>query len=230
MNMENFADSKLSWPIGQTLELTCELTLDSSDLDQYALDWYLPHSQGRSTNISLQTGRSRLMINDFDVSDVGPYKCKAQGKNDKLPLIKEKQIDLFVLSKSVGGNECNPGFFQCKSKKHCILNRYLCDGFQDCTDDGSDETVELCGNEDWCSGKIRCGNEARCLDPSLCCDPEWDPDCKVLLECCKPYVESRRYYFQLGIEESEKIQRNNGAGNRHVFVIVGKALLKKPLN
>ena len=50
---------------------------------------------------------------------------------------------------------CQTGFFQCGSKKHhCIGQRYLCDGYNDCPD-GSDETTLQCGEDDWCDGKLR---------------------------------------------------------------------------
>jgi len=221
-DFKHFSQSELRWPKDNSLQLTCEL--DGKDSDYYTLVWYLPHSQSRSTNISLQNGKSTLWMDGINSDDNGPYKCKAEKKLglniDNLPRIKDKTLTLIVSTSDSEG--CQTGFFQCGSKQHhCIGQRYLCDGFNDCPD-GSDETVLQCGEEDWCDGKLRCGEEARCLDPALCCDPQRDPSCERLLECCEPYIQANRFFFQLGVdsvEQSTKSHRDVGRG--HIVVMIG---------
>ena len=211
----NFTPGYLSWPPDQRLKLTCELT-GNQFIDQYTLVWYLPHSQGRHTNITLQNGKTSLVMDNMNTLDNGPYTCKAEKKIDNVPNIKPKTVTL-----TVGSSTCDSGWFKCHSNETvCIKDRFKCDGYQDCPD-GSDETIDQCGSHDWCEGKLRCGEKARCLDPSHCCDPELDSTCTVLLDCCRPYIESNRYYYQLGIEQSGKFHRNKS--NSHLVVVIGKS-------
>ena len=69
----------------------------------------------------------------------------------------------------------------------------------------------------------RCGDEARCLDPALCCDPQRDPSCQRLLECCEPYIEANRFFFQLGVDSVENSKKpRNDLGKGHIVVMIGK--------
>lgn len=225
-DLKYFSHSELRWPIGNSLQLTCELNGPQSD--QYSLVWYLPHAQGRHTNLTNENGRSVLFMSEINSDDTGRYQCKAEKKvgGENAPSIQEKTLILKVISASASeSNGCGKGFFQCSSNSfHCIPKRYTCDGYQDCPD-SSDETSELCGDEDWCKGKLRCGDEARCLDPALCCDPQIDPSCNILLDCCQPYVNSNRYFFQLGIEQSKNQRRNQTENSGHLAIMIGKSCL-----
>ena len=71
----------------------------------------------------------------------------------------------------------------------------------------------------------RCGDEARCLDPALCCDPERDPSCKRLLECCQPYINANRFFFQLGVDSVENSKKSQNTKREHIVVMIGKLLL-----
>lgn len=110
--------------------------------------------------------------------------------------------------------KCQSKFLQCSSG-HCIPQRYLCDGRQDCPE-GSDEETGRCGmcihfqrrdcflNEylflripfstgrDVCGGKIRCA-DGRCIPKSLCCYPNEDAACKAtyVLPCCMQFLRHR---------------------------------------
>ena len=160
-------------------------------------------------------------MNEINSDDTGRYQCKAEKKAADAPNIKEKNLFLKVISATDKLSGCGKGFFQCSSSlHHCIPKRYTCDGYNDCPD-SSDETTELCGDEDWCKGKLRCGDEARCLDPALCCDPQLDPSCNVFLDCCEPYVNSNRYFFQLGIEQSKNHRRNSSENSGHLAIMIG---------
>ena len=49
---------------------------------------------------------------------------------------------------------CGTGSFRCPSNaRHCIGNRYLCDGVPDCTN-SEDESAAQCGAGDPCQGKV----------------------------------------------------------------------------
>lgn len=71
---------------------------------------------------------------------------------------------------------------------------------------------------DWCSGRLRCGDLGRCMDPIHCCDPQEDANCPIIQECCQEYISLKRYYLQIGIEQSGKLPKTK----HHLFVIVGK--------
>ena len=71
----------------------------------------------------------------------------------------------------------------------------------------------------------RCGDQARCLDPALCCDPERDPSCKRLLECCEPYINANRFFFQLGVDSVENSKKSQNTKREHIVVMIGKLLL-----
>jgi len=221
-DFKHFSQAELRWPKDNSLHLTCEL--EGKDKDLYTLVWYLPHSQSRSTNITLQNGKSTLWMDGITSDDNGPYKCKAEKKIglkiENVPRVKDKILTLYVASTEDSAG-CQTGFFQCASKKHhCIGKRYLCDGYSDCPD-GSDETALQCGEEDWCDGKLRCGDEARCLDPALCCDPQRDPSCERLLECCEPYINANRFFFQLGVDSVENSKKSQNTKREHIVVMIG---------
>ena len=101
-DFKHFSQSELRWPIGNSLKLTCEL--DGKEKDMYTLVWYLPHSQSRATNISLQDGRSTLWMDGINSNDNGPYECKAEKKLgmkvENIPRVKDKTITLYVSSPS----------------------------------------------------------------------------------------------------------------------------------
>ena len=203
----------LRWPPNQTLRLTCEL--QSLEPDQYSLVWYLPHDKIRTYNITAHTGKTSLVIKNVSPEDNGPYICKAEKKGNKAIDLKPKTITI-----TVGDTLCQNGWHQCQSNKNfCIPERFKCDGYNDCPD-GSDEAVHECGI-DVCDGKLRCGEKERCLDPEFCCDPELDSNCKLLMDCCRPYIERSRHYYQLGIERSGKFHRSKE--NSHLVVVIGKS-------
>ena len=68
------------------------------------------------------------------------------------------------------------------------------------------------------SGRLRCGDQGRCMDPIHCCDPQVDKNCPIVMDCCEPYINLKRYYFQIGIEQSGQVTKTK----HHLFVIVGK--------
>lgn len=213
-NFTQLSNTELNWPLGEALQLSCELP----DVKQkFRLEWYLPHPKVRQFNITNEKGRSILHIDNVTKADTGRYQCVPQSDygTDSInwPEVRSAQLMLYVKSSS----ECNIGFFQCHNlKHHCIANRYVCDGVKDCTD-GSDETPEQCGREDWCSGRLRCGDQGRCMDPIHCCDPQVDKNCPIVMDCCEPYINLKRYYFQIGIEQSGQVTKTK----HHLFVIVG---------
>ena len=67
----------------------------------------------------------------------------------------------------------------------------------------------------------RCGDEARCLDPALCCDPQRDPSCERLLECCEPYINANRFFFQLGVDSVENSKKSQNTKREHIVVMIG---------
>ena len=56
------------------------------------------------------------------------------------------------------------------------------------------------------------------MDPIHCCDPQEDANCPIIQECCQEYISLKRYYLQIGIEQSGKLPKTK----HHLFVIVGK--------
>ena len=99
-DFKHFSQAELRWPKDNSLHLTCEL--EGKDNDLYTLVWYLPHSQSRSTNITLQDGKSTLWMEGITSDDNGPYKCKAEKKIgleiEDVPRVKDKTLTLYVAS------------------------------------------------------------------------------------------------------------------------------------
>ncbi|KAG1663179.1 Low-density lipoprotein receptor-related protein 2 [Nymphon striatum] len=83
--------------------------------------------------------------------------------------------------------KCSSNFFQCVKSNFCIPKRYLCDGYEDCSD-GSDEEITKCGLN-ICDNSIKCF-DGRCIPKEKCCLPSIDPNCSVgyILPCCKLYL------------------------------------------
>merc|ERR1712110_1024184 len=220
-NFTNLNYTELRWPLGQPLQLTCELILADDVVlvsQKPRLEWYLPHSrpEGRQINHTEEYGRSILYINNVSKADSGHYNCSSHFGSEARSAV----LKLYVKTSTSDFPQCNSaGLFQCQDNKHiCIANRYVCDGVKDCND-GSDETPEQCGPGDWCSGRIRCGNEQRCMDPRFCCDPQDDINCAYVMECCKVYIDLKRnLHRQYGIEKSGQNTNNT---KHHLFVIVG---------
>ena len=98
-DFQHFSGSELRWPVGNKLELTCQI---DAHPDLYNLVWYLPQAQGRSTNITMKNGRSNLKLGQISAQDTGPYKCKAEKlvASDKLPNVPDKTLILTVQSTS----------------------------------------------------------------------------------------------------------------------------------
>ena len=81
-NFTNLNYTELRWPLGQPLQLTCELILADDVVlvsQKPRLEWYLPHSrpEGRQINHTEEYGRSILHINNVSKADSGHYNCSS---------------------------------------------------------------------------------------------------------------------------------------------------------
>jgi len=79
---------------------------------------------------------------------------------------REESTSFALMVKRKGQDDACPNTqFKCKTTRHCMFTRFVCDGKDDCGD-GSDEE---CGDTDPCEGKFRCDNN-RCVATKLTCN------------------------------------------------------------
>ena len=109
---KNFTDlnyTELRWPLGQPLQLTCELILaddvghlmsQKPSLQKPRLEWYLPHSrpEGRQINHTEEYGRSILYINNVSKADSGHYNCSSHFGSEARSAV----LKLYVKTSSSG--------------------------------------------------------------------------------------------------------------------------------
>ena len=69
----------------------------------------------------------------------------------------------------------------------------------------------------WKNVPVGCSVEAK-GDGSAHYKTTEDANCPIIQECCQEYISLKRYYLQIGIEQSGKLPKTK----HHLFVIVGK--------
>jgi hypothetical protein len=72
-----------------------------------------------------------------------------------------------------GGNACEAGQFACADGEQCINGAWSCDGIADCND-GSDESVALCGAAECGEFQFSCA-DGQCIAIGFVCYQF--PDC-----------------------------------------------------
>ena len=100
-NFTQLSNTELNWPLGEALQLSCELP----DVKQkFRLEWYLPHPKVRQFNITNEKGRSILHIDNVTKADTGRYQCVPQSDygTDSInwPEVRSAQLMLYVKSSS----------------------------------------------------------------------------------------------------------------------------------
>ena len=115
-NFTNLNYTELRWPLGQPLQLTCELIL-ADDVGHLVsqkprLEWYLPHSrpEGRQINHTEEYGRSILYINNVSKADSGHYNCSSHFGSEARSAV----LKLYVKTSSSGKCIHNGGLLENK--------------------------------------------------------------------------------------------------------------------
>ena len=67
---------------------------------------------------------------------------------------------------------CPPGQFHCATGSHCLSERFVCDGEDDC-DDGSDEKEDMCRSAKCQPEEFKC-SDGKCINSNWKCDRNKD--------------------------------------------------------
>ncbi|KAK0074391.1 hypothetical protein PV325_008413 [Microctonus aethiopoides] len=182
----------------ESLNLTCTVVLERGDkndtLLDYILDWRPSIDEEKVRNVVKGQDRNIawLWFDRLSENHTGNYTCSdTSGK----PL---DAINIYLAVKKKM-TFCGSQWFKCRSK-HCIMERYVCDGKNDCRD-GEDESIDAGCGPDPCSGKVIC--EDRCVPPEWCCGHRncsasfefrpWQPDTHEI-----NYVQTALYHTVVG--------------------------------
>ncbi|XP_057328289.1 uncharacterized protein LOC130669408 isoform X1 [Microplitis mediator] len=153
----------------ESLNLTCTVVKPNGEkndlLHDYIVDWKTPFHENHT--LKVERGQRQnvawLWFEKLSEKHDGNYTCIAITFKHFVQPHLSVNIHLSVKKKPTF---CGAQWFRCYSN-NCIMERYLCDGKDDC-EEGEDESQAAGCGDDPCYGKILC--EDRCVPPEWCCN------------------------------------------------------------